>query len=66
MFKKMDEWNESPELKNQFPRLALYLRHVFNQLGQDEQDQMVDDHINNIKSKSNQGFMDFIKKMETS
>jgi len=36
MFKKMDEWAESPELKNQFPRLANYLRHVFNELRKDE------------------------------
>lgn len=52
MFKKMDEWNESTELKNQYPRLANYLRHVFDQLRIDEQDKIIDDHINNVKSST--------------
>jgi len=59
MFKKMDEWNESAELQSQFPTLEKYVRHVFEEIGESEQDEAVQ----NTKNSSANIFKNFVEKM---
>ena len=36
MFEKMEEWNNSPELKSKYPFLGSYMRTLFKEMRQNE------------------------------
>ena len=59
MFKRMDEWNDSPDLQSQYPTLTKYLRHVFQELGEAEQDKAIED----AKTTSANIFQNFVSSM---
>ena len=61
MFKKMEEWNESLDLKQQFPRLAQYMRSIFNSLGEGEKDMAVDGHVNEARTAAKHTFENFVE-----